>query len=126
MDELGRPIDPPASPPDRDDANDPQAFSQAKNEQNTRRRLDDFVIQRIMDDRAGRDWMYRKLAACHIYDASVDLGSLERGSDPYATYFFCGERNVGNQLLADVQRGAADQYLLMLKEQNETKAARNG
>lgn len=127
MDALGRPthdLEPMAGLAG-DEANDPKRFEQLKNEENARRRRDDIVLQQIMDTHAGRDWMYRKLAAGHIFEIVADLGSLERASDPLLTYFRDGERSMANQLLADVQRASPEQYLRMISDQNEKKALRD-
>lgn len=125
MDALGRPNDGLTETADRTDANDSKAFDQAKTEEAARKRADDLVLQNIMDTPSGRDWMYRKLEACHIYDVGADLGSANRNADPYLTYFMAGERNIGNQMLIDLQRASPSQYLTMISEQNEKKALRD-
>lgn len=108
-----------------DDANDPKRFDQQKNEEAARRRRDDIVLQEIMDTAGGRDWMYRKLEAGHIYGAAADLGGLNRQADPFVTYFLAGERNFANLLLMDLQHACPEQYLTMITEQNEKRAIRD-
>lgn len=117
IDALGRPTHEIESSIDRADANDPKAFDQAKREEQARRRSDDLVVQQIMDARSGRDWMYRKLAAMHIYETTFIPGQ------PDTTAFKLGEENIGKQFLADLQRSCPSQYLLMLSEQNEKRDA---
>lgn len=75
-------------------------------------REDEDTIRSIMATSAGRAWMYRKLVRCHIY------------TNPYAqsdrdTAFQCGEMNIGQMLLAEVDRTCPDTYLLMMREAND-------
>lgn len=82
--------------------------ARADAELDTALRLD--VIRNVMTTAAGRKWIYDMLERCHCYSTSFIQGS------PDATAFREGERNIGLQLLADVQTAASETYLLMLQE----------
>lgn len=117
MDALGRPLESPLiKEHDEADANDPAILERQAKAEKRRQASDNRVIQEMMATREGRDWFYRLLSVCHIYDAGTDLGTEHRPSDPFKTYFLNGERNIGHRLLADVQRAAPSAYMQMLAE----------
>ncbi len=75
-------------------------------------RLD--VIRGVMQTAAGRIWIYGFLDRCHCFATSFVQGA------PDSSAFREGERNIGLQLLADVQSSAPDLYLLMIREAKDT------
>jgi hypothetical protein len=115
MDAFGRPLPGPDLPLDRRDANDPAVLEAKRKEQGRRRRADNDVLRKLMHDVDGRDWLYRKLEACHIYQTSFSPGQ------PDVTAFNLGMENFGKQLMLEAQRASADLYVKMIKEQNDKK-----
>lgn len=65
-------------------------------------------LHRIMGDQVGREWLWDILVRCHMNATSFT-------GDPLTSAFNEGERNIGLQINADMQRFPAE-YLLMLKE----------
>lgn len=61
----------------------------------------------------GRAWFYDLLRRCHVF-------SMNFNDDPYRTAFLCGETNIGNQILSDIQDSAPQDYMKMITE-NKTK-----
>ncbi len=91
-------------------ADDEKQVKKAKqdSEFNDALRLD--VIRGVMGTPGGRKWMYGLLEMCHCYHTSFMPGQ------PDTSAFREGERNIGLQLLADVQSAAPDLYLTMIQE----------
>lgn len=102
---------------------DDRAVNNAKRAEARQRRQDADVLRHVMRTPEGRDWLYRKLASCHIYEGVADLGGTYRNADTHVTYFRDGERNVGNLLLQDAMRASTDLYVTMVKEQEEKRRA---
>lgn len=98
------------------DAADEVAISNERRAEKRREREDAKVVAAILATREGRSWLYRRLEVCHIFGASVDLGSMHRPSDPLATYFALGEENIGKRLMAEAQSAASALYLKMIEE----------
>jgi len=65
---------------------------------------------------AGRQFMLAKLEACHIFSTSFSIDALQMA-------FNEGERNRGLDLLNDIMRHCPDQYVLMMRENNERHLA---
>lgn len=112
-----RPTDPGDLPFKPYDASDPEAVERARRAEGRQRRDDDDVIRNLMRTREGRSWMFRFLTACHIYEDCVGF-DREARIDVQATFFNLGMRNVGNMVLAKVQRAAPQKYVEMLTEGN--------
>lgn len=66
-------------------------------------------VKAAMDVEQGRAWFYDLLARCRVFN-------LPFNADPYITAFKCGELNVGNQVLSDIQDANPDQYVRMVRE----------
>ena len=64
----------------------------------------------LMSTQAGREWVYQRLTQCHVFATSFSLNAYEAA-------FREGERNVGLQILNDVQQ-FPDEYVLMMREAN--------
>lgn len=77
-------------------------------------RLD--VIKNVMSAPAGRRWMYGLMEMCHCFHTSFIAGA------PDATAFREGERNIGLQIIADVQSASPDLYLTMIQEAKGTSS----
>src|ERR1044072_3878206 len=66
-------------------------------------------VRSVLETPAGRAWIWDYLRVCHIVSISWVSGS------PDATAFREGERNIGLQLLAEVQ-AHQELYLIMVRE----------
>lgn len=92
------------------DANDPVAERNARRDAGRRRRNNRDVIATVLASKAGRDWFYDVLAACHIYSTPFEPGA------PDVTAFRLGEENVGKQLMLEAIGASPENYLMMVKE----------
>lgn len=73
------------------------------------------AVASIMSTIPGRAWMWRKLAAAHIF-------ATDFTGDALRDAFLAGERNFClTQLLADIMLHCPDQYLQMTKEANNVR-----
>lgn len=63
-------------------------------------------VRAVLSLRAGRNWIWHYLESCHIFTSSYGD----------AMEFKEGERNIGLQMLADINEHDPAAYLLMLKE----------
>ena len=98
--------DEPYNTADRDDV------KAAAKEARQQDRSDEEVMRSIMITSPGRAWMFRKLVRLHIY-------SNPYSANPHDTAFSCGELNIGQMLVAEIDRACPDMYLLMMREANE-------
>lgn len=89
---------------------DPKQIAAAKKSAEKAIALRLNVIKNIMQTIPGRAWIYTLLERCHIYHTPFLAGQ------PDVTAFQCGEQNIGNQLLADVQAAAPELYIQMIAE----------
>jgi hypothetical protein len=92
-------------------AADPEQVSAAKDkvESLNDQRLND--IREVLNTRRGRRFYWRYLTICGVFKTS--------NSDEHQIFFNEGMRNVGLQLLADVNEAAPEAYLVMLREAQE-------
>lgn len=66
----------------------------------------------ILSDKRGRRFFWRYLTKCGVFRTSADnSGSW--------TYFNEGRRDIGLQMLADVDEASPESYALMLRESKE-------
>jgi len=85
---------------------------QEKNKSVRDRDLDDLAL--VLSQKEGRRTVWRLLEFCGVYKQSaVQSGSF--------TYFNEGQRAVGLFLIADIMEAMPDAYLLMMKENKESK-----
>lgn len=95
------------------DTSDPQEVNKAK-KRSARTKADRLkFIEAAMSHAEGRAWFNDILTFCHIFSTSFM-------DDPYRTAFKCGEHNVGIRMLSDIQEAAADNYLVMIRENKKT------
>jgi hypothetical protein len=78
---------------------------ESKNDQ----RLND--IREVLNTRRGRRFFWRYLEICGVYKTS--------NADQHQIFFNEGMRNIGLQLLADLNEAAPEVYLVMLREAQE-------
>lgn len=95
-------------------ANDEKQVAKAKKDAELSGALRLDVIKNVMQTPAGRAWIYDWLSRCHVYSTPFILGASD------GTAFACGEQNIGQQLIADVQSAAPDLYLTMIQEAKGT------
>lgn len=67
------------------------------------------IIKGLMSTPQNRKWFYDLLVKCHIYTNPHTHDALQ-------TSFNCGEMNIGQQVLAELEGSATDLYLLMIRE----------
>lgn len=67
-------------------------------------------IKAAMSVEPGRSWFYDLLVRCRCFNQPFIAG------DPHATSFRCGELNIGNMVLDDIQTAAPEDYLKMITE----------
>lgn len=92
-------------------AADPEQVQRAKEKQESLndQRLND--IREVLNTKRGRRFFWRYLTICGVFRTS--------NADQSQIFFNEGMRNIGLQLLADVNEAAPDAYLLMLRESQE-------
>lgn len=98
------------------DANDPKQVEKAKKQAEIDGALKLDEIRKVMQSAPGRRWMNELLERCHCFHTSFISGA------PDASAFREGERNIGLQILADIQNAAPDLYLTMIQEAKGTGA----
>lgn len=92
------------------DASDENQVKKARKQAELDNALKLDEIRKVMQSVPGRAWIYSWLERCHCFSTSFVQGF------PDATAFGEGERNIGLQLLVDVQVAAPDLYLTMIQE----------
>ena len=75
-----------------------------------REKHDEAVIRELMSTSSGRDWIWRLLGSCHVFESSFVQGQ------PESTAFREGERNIGLQFLGAISKADPDGYVLMQRE----------
>ena len=92
-------------------AGDLEQVKGRKEKQKTRDLRKRAAVRSLMSDPAGRLWMWDLLSLCGVYHASFS-------SDALVMAFNEGRRDVGNHLLAEINRleGGPELYRLMASE----------
>lgn len=98
------------------DSNDPKQVAKARKQAVFDEALKLDVVKNVLGTAAGRSWMYGLLERCHCFSTSFIAGA------PDASAFREGERNIGLQILIDIQNAAPDFYLTMIQEAKNTSA----
>lgn len=93
------------------DAGDPQDIAHATKRAKSRESAHKNTVERLLSTPSGRMWVYDHLAGCGIFRNPFSLEAL-------AMAFSCGEMNVGQKMLAEVQRWCPEQYKVMIEEEN--------
>ena len=78
-----------------------------------------LVVLNLMSSSSGRSYVHEQLVRCHCFASSYSPSAL-------AMAFAEGERNAGLQLLNDVMAFAPDQYVQMMREQQDRRIAEDG
>lgn len=87
------------------------AADQATEAAELRQLIDDTDIEWLMSLQQGRRVVWRLLSLAGVYRSSF------HGEETHATAFAEGARNLGLQLINEIQRLCPEQYGLMFKEQ---------
>lgn len=87
-----------------------QAADVAVEKAKRRAELEAEQLRKHMASVGGRSWVYGVLLFCHVHEQPFIQGS------PDGTAFRCGEMNVGNKILADLQANCPDLYVTMIEE----------
>ena len=96
--------------PELFDASDEVAVRERRSKAGVKRVSDEEFLRDMLKARAARDWFWRFLERCHIFEVSWVQGSFD------ATSFREGERSVGNRILSEITRASPDAYLTMINE----------
>lgn len=91
---------------------DPKEINKAR-KKHARTRADRLrFVEAAMSHSEGRAWFLDLLNRCRVFNQPFVDG------DPHKTSFRCGELNIGNQVLSDIQDAAPDKYIVMIQEGN--------
>lgn len=74
------------------------------------------VIRALAQHKSGREFLYWLLELGH-------LGKNPFSTNALATAFSCGEANISQQVQAEIIEAAPNDYMLMLKEQEDARRA---
>lgn len=92
-------------------AADENEIKGARDREKRREMRDRDDLKQILDTKAGRRFIWRKLQECGFFRSSF-TGNSE-------TFFREGMRNMGLKLMAEVNEACPEAYVLMLKESQE-------
>lgn len=99
------------------DASDEAKVNNRKRQLANEKIGDDEFIRNALKTRIGRNFFWRWLELCHIFEMSWIPGQMD------STAFREGERSIGNRILADLTRISPGDYIEMMKE-HQKKASR--
>lgn len=91
------------------DASDPKAVKEAVKAAKSKDTLAKEGLKAAMQSEAGRAWLYKLL----MLSAP---GRNAFSSDPLDMAFRCGEQNIGQQIIAEMDEVSPELYLQMMKE----------
>lgn len=95
-------------------ADEKQVNNARKKEARERKELLDYTGF-IMSTPLGRKWMLHLLNTCKTFSNPIVPG------ETHYTYHNIGEQNIGKKYLQDINDGAPEQYVLMMKESKNRK-----
>lgn len=95
--------------PELFDASDPDIVAAAEARARRAEKAGALVVRQILSSKPGRAWLYRLLETCHVFQASYD-------AEPHRMYFREGERNIGRQLLTQIEQADFAQMMAMIQE----------
>lgn len=99
------------------DSGDANAEKNARKEEIRRARADADVVRSILKSPEGRDWLYRKLKAWHLYATLEEGGATFFPGQTDVTAFRLGEENCAKQLESEIRNASIELYVTMLKDQ---------
>lgn len=97
------------------DTSDPKMVNKARKKA-ARTRADRLeFVKASMEFEQGRAWFFDILNRCRVFGMPYIAG------DTHGTSFRCGELNIGNQILSDIQDAAPSKYITMIQENRSNK-----
>ena len=78
--------------------------------------MDAATIAHIMSTQSGRAYIWRKLDDCHVFGSIIN-------DNPLRLAFNEGKRHAGLAIFDEVTRYCLDDFVLMMREANERRAA---
>lgn len=100
------------------DVSDPKDIALSAKRAKSRESAKKVILRQIMENPSGRLWMYDALSECGVFRNPFSTDAL-------ATAFACGVMNVGQKLLADVNRYCPELYQVMIEEENGRRSNSN-
>lgn len=76
------------------------------------------VMQSLMSDMKGRQWVYEQLTICRVFTSSFVPGQ------PDTTAFLSGLQAYGHKLMDDIMKASPGQFNIMIQEEVARKAVR--
>lgn len=98
------------------DLGDPSQVKKASRRARLLAREEDGVLAQVLSTIQGRRLMWRWLSLTGLYRNPFSTNAL-------AMAFNAGQQNVGQQLLAEVNRISPEAYVLMMREANDGSSA---
>lgn len=94
------------------DSSDPRAVEKAIKANKTIEDVREEGLRQTMTSVQGRAWVYKLIEIC-------GPGQNPFSPDALRMAFACGELNIGNQLVAQINALAPELYLVMMKENQD-------
>lgn len=98
------------------DTSDPKQIYEVKKQAKASAKRTAAMVGAIMDLQQGREWMFSLLSFCGVFTNPF-------ATDPHRTAFLCGQMNVGQRVLAELQEHTARQYLTMIEENKRDRTS---
>ncbi len=96
-------------------AGDPNHVAKRQKSKKTRDEHKKLALQRFLSDPAGRMWMWDLLTLCGV-------AHLSFSSDALVMAFNEGRRQVGNQVIGEINKVGPEYYMRMAVENQEREA----
>jgi hypothetical protein len=90
-------------------ASDPEQVKSRREKQKTRELQKKSALRKIMSEPAGRMWVWGLLSRCGTYHSSFS-------SDPLVMAFNEGRRDIGNHLIAEINKIEPELFIKMALE----------
>lgn len=95
-----------------DDTSDPKVVKAKIKSSKEREEFQMEGLRTMMGHEPGRAWLYKVLLA-------TGVGTNPFVPDPLRTAFACGEANIGQQIMSDMQTCSFELYMQMMKENDK-------
>lgn len=100
------------------DLGDPRHVKERARNAKARENIRATVLRNVMASIDGREWIFELLQLCHVYETSWSPDPLRMAANE-------GERNVGLQLIGQIQVCCPEAYLQMMKEAKDRADVRD-
>lgn len=91
------------------DTSDPRQIEKAIKAAKTKDEVREEGLRQTLSSAQGRAWLFYLIEKC-------GPGQNPFSSDPLRMAFSCGELNIGNLVIGEINRVAPELYLVMMKE----------